>query len=274
MKFLRYWYVGLLGCAVLQAPMAAQESPREWVEPRTGMAFVWVPKGCFTMGTSEKFSPGGDTEWRHLLPKGGVDMTADEKPAHQVCVDGFWIGKHEVRVSDWAMRPADPEVLGDALPVVGVSWGQAQDFAMRLSDGTSLYRLPTEAEWEYACRAGAASEAFPSFDSLVDRAWYEDNEGKQVSPRPVGQLAANAFGVHDMLGNVWEWVADDYQPDGYRQHTLYNPAVLTGGALKVIRGASHRSTHGVVRCANRSSYAADNGMTTIGVRLVRIERGK
>lgn len=276
MRMRQAWWVALAG-GLLAAGLAgavsadAGSAVREWVEPRTGMVFVWVPKGCGPMGTAERHLPDDNDVWRQVLPRRDYDKTADEKPRHEVCVGGFWMAKYELRRGEWAAvmggdAPASPE-----LPVSGVSWAAAREFAERLSaDSGHRYRLPTEAEWEYACRAGQGDAPYPTFDSLVGVAWYTDNEGRLDAPRLGGLFPANAFGLHDMLGNVWEWVEDDYVVDGYKRHTLNDPLVRDPQAAgKVIRGGSHRSMYDAVRCAKRSAYLPDASMPTIGLRLVR-----
>jgi formylglycine-generating enzyme required for sulfatase activity len=159
------------------------------------------------------------------------------------------------------------------LPAARVTWEQAQAYAVRLterSDGRDRYRLPTEAEWEYACRAGAATESLLSSSDEVKVAWFEKTTEQKIEPQPVGQLAANAFGLYDMLGNVWEWVQDSYVADGYTRHTLYDPLVESPGADRVIRGGSYRSEAVLVRCAKRAFYAPADTLGTIGFRLVRV----
>lgn len=257
----------------LTAPAAADANadPKLWVEPRTGMPFVWVPKGCGLIGTAERFLADDNDTWRDVLPSRDYDKAADEKPRHEVCTGGFWMGRYEVRRSEWhAVMGGEAQAMPE-LPVSGMAWTDARKFAEMLSAGSGYqFRLPTEAEWEYACRAGQGDAPFPTFDSLVGQAWYTSNEGRLDSPRQGGLFPANAFGLYDMLGNVWEWVEDDYVADGYKRHALYDPLVRDAQAAgKVIRGGSHRSMHDAVRCSKRSSYAPDASMPTIGFRLVR-----
>ena len=261
--------LGLMLCTGAQA----QNGPRTWIEPQTGLPFVWIPKACFQMGTDEKVSLPPDTMFRHL--RAAPDLAADEHPRHEVCVDGFWISKYETRNADWRriMGPTTGTGTGAPdLPVSGVTWSQARAFAERLgaTPGAAFrFRLPTEAEWEYACRGGAAEESVPTGREAVDRAWYNKNEDGAAAPRPVGKLAANGFGVHDMLGNVWEWVDDGYLADAYAQHALFDPRAGESAADRVIRGGSHRSEPMHMRCANRGLYPAGEGLPTLGFRLVR-----
>jgi formylglycine-generating enzyme required for sulfatase activity len=209
--------------------------------------------------------------FRHL--PAARDLAVDEHPRHEVCVEGFWISKYETRNADWRRIMGPKTGTGAAdLPVSGVTWSQARTFAERLGAGSGSkfsFRLPTEAEWEYACRGGEAEESVPTGREASDRAWYNKNEDGTAAPRPVGKLAANAFGLHDMLGNVWEWVDDGYVADAYARHDLFDPRVGESAAGRVIRGGSHRSEPMHMRCANRGRYAADESLPTLGFRLVR-----
>ena len=247
-------------------------APATWKEPLSGMEFVAVPKGCFQMGNSpavvfrEKFAG---------LPLSYHDTPFnDELPRHEACVDAFWMGRHEVRNDEWQRVMGGPRPARPDAPIANVTWEQATAFAARLTErsgGKHRFRLPTEAEWEYACRAGASDEIVPTLGDLADRAWYVvEPDGIRNETQPVGKLAPNAFGLHDMLGNVWEWVQDGYQADAYQRHELFNPATPASGSSRVIRGASFRSEPIHVRCARRNQYAATDSLRTIGLRLVRI----
>lgn len=266
-------YLPLVLGLVLSTGAHAQTAGQTWTEPKTGLPFVWVPKGCFQMGTEQNIPPPEDTLWPHLGP--ARNLASDEQPRHEVCVDGFWISKFETRKGDWQrIMGAKVESQGAKLPVAGVSWAQARSFAERLtgaSGGKFRFRLPTEAEWEYACRAGSKDEPVPSGREATDRAWYNKNEDGKATPREAGKLAANAFGLHDMLGNVWEWAEDSYRADAYARHALYNPRSDGATDSRVIRGGSHRSEAVQMRCAKRGNYPAAETLGTVGFRLVRSE---
>lgn len=242
-----------------------------WQEPGTGMVFVAIPKGCFQMGSAQPVEPPADTMWHEI---GYVGKLSDnEKPRHEVCVDAFWLGRYEVTVKAWrAVMGGAADGRGDDAPMAGLSWEQARLFAQRLGERSGQrLRLPTEAEWEYACRAGATAEALPERSQLAQQARYGlgSPTAAEAVADPVGRLAANAFGLHDMLGNVWEWVADSYHVNGYARHSLYNPRVDSASAQHVIRGGSFRTEFAQVRCSRRGHQPAAESLNTIGFRLVR-----
>lgn len=261
----------LAAAAASAAPAAPPAPATRWIEPHTGMPFVALPKGCFQMGSSASSMNMVDESLQPFR----ASLAADEQPRHEVCVDAFQIGQFEVRASDWVKVMGENPPYGSGMaPAGGVSYNAAQELARRLtqlSAGEHLFRLPTEAEWEYACRAGQDKDKLPLRDNLVDVAWYSVAGHRIAQPSEVGRLEANAWGLYDMLGNVWEWVADGYQSDAYARHALYNPLQKgVPGGERVIRGASHRSAYIELRCANRSSYPADDALSQIGLRLVRI----
>jgi formylglycine-generating enzyme required for sulfatase activity len=245
-------------------------SPAIWREPNTGMAFVALPKGCFQMGSTAKALE----DINPLVKRLGSTLIADEHPRHEVCVDAFFMGQTEVRASHWhKVMGKNPPAGSDKAPAGGLQFAAAQEFARRLtalSKGRYQFRLPTEAEWEYACRAGDKQESQPYDGERVAGAWYSESGLRTQQPSAVARLPANAWGLHDMLGNVWEWVADGYQANGYAKHGLYNPLQQEAqNGERVIRGASHRSEYMQVRCANRASYPAAETLDVIGLRLVR-----
>ncbi|MDB4444681.1 PEGA domain-containing protein, partial [bacterium] len=173
--------------ATLKAAQASNAGrPSEvWRESVTGMEFVWVPGGCYEMGCGSWTS----------------DCDGDEKPVHEVCVDGFWMGKYEVTQGQWKLvMGSNPSHFkkGDNYPVELVSWNDAKGFKRKLSSmnrGKYTFRLPTEAEWEYACRSGGQPEEYAG-GSDVDRVgWYLDNSGH--STHPVGTKTANGLGIYD-----------------------------------------------------------------------------
>jgi len=250
---------------------------KTWTDPVTGMAFVRVPKGCFEMGCGS---------WTN-------NCDSDEKPVHKVCLDGFWMGKNEVTIGDyrkflqdggddsgvdWAdsdcpLRKGGAYALtknkfgsSNRQPMVEVNWHGAKAFAEWLSRKTGeRFRLPTEAEWEYACRSGGKAEKYAGGSDANRVAWYDSNSGG--SSHPVGTKEPNGLGIYDMSGNVWEWCADRYGK--YSSGSQKNPKGPSGGSNRVIRGGSWVSLPRDVRCGLR--YVIRPGYTgyDLGFRLVR-----
>ncbi|MBF0157765.1 MAG: formylglycine-generating enzyme family protein, partial [Magnetococcales bacterium] len=223
----------------------------EWRHAGSGLLFSYLPGGCFTMGQD----------------RGPVD----ERPAHEVCLDGFWMGRHEVTRGIYSrLMRHDPSQSGkgEELPVENVSWREVQEFIVRLERlGGGRFRLPTEAEWEYACH-GRTGQTWCGDEDPARVAWFEGS-GK-VSPQPVGRLAANGFGLFDMSGNVWEWVADWYDGPYARGDGLKNPTGATTGVTKVIRGGAWRGDAAHVRSWVRGRLAPERGSSVVGFRLVAI----
>ena len=199
-----------------------REAGESWTNSR-GMEFVWVPARSFLMGSPK------DKEWRF-----------NGECQHEVRIsEGFWMGRYAVTQGEWVavmgMNPSKFSYGGTRYPVENVSWHQVQAFIRRLNERESasryVYRLPAEAEWEYAARAGTPGVRHGELDEI---AWYSENSGKRT--HPVGQKRANAWGLHDMLGNVAEWVGDWY--DGYPSGPVTAPRGPQSGSHRVLRGGS------------------------------------
>lgn len=255
---------------VLFFARAVYAKQADWVEPVTGMAFISVPKGCFQMGTSPNALDGVG----ELLQPFRDDIIADEQPQHEVCLNAFWIGKTEVTASDWLKVMGESPSTGEGQePAGSISFEEANKFAKKLTSLSKMkyhFRLPTEAEWEYACRANESKNILPYRANKIGVAHYSVNGYHILKPAEVGQLEANTWGLFDMLGNVWEWTSDAYQSDAYQHHPLFNPKIEEAEAgARAIRGASHRSNDIEVRCGNRSFYSEKNTLSHIGLRLVR-----
>ncbi len=206
-----------------------------------GMEFMYIPAGDFMMGDSTK---------------------------HKVTISqAFFMGRTEVTQAQWqAVMGNNPSSFKDCpnCPVESVSWEEAQQFVSKLNgqnDGYK-YRLPTEAEWEYACRAGTTGDYAGSIDSM---GWYDANSGKTT--HQVGQKQANAWGLYDMHGNVWEWVEDWYGE--YPSGSVTNPTGASSGSDRVIRGGGWYILGRDLRSAIRSYYAPSFRSNYLGFRLVR-----
>ena len=247
--------------AAEEAQRRVEESRRMAEEARkkaeaviAAMEFVWIPAGEFRMGSTS--SRGDD----------------NERPRTRVRISrGFFLGKYEVTQELWqAVMGTNPSRFSDCdrCPVERVSWDDAQAFVERLnarSTGTS-YRLPTEAEWEYAARAGRRGNDYP--EDLDSIAWHEGNSGDRT--HPVGQKAPNAWGLHDMLGNVREWVEDWYGE--YPGGAVTDPEGPSTGSARVARGGSWSGRARSCRAAGRFYASPGARHLSIGLRLLRIEQ--
>ncbi|MDX9945538.1 MAG: formylglycine-generating enzyme family protein [Azonexus sp.] len=239
---------------------------------KIGITMVDIPAGSFLMGSCKPPANCSNAD---------PDAYDVEIPQHRVNVRAFQMGKTEVTLGQFKKFIAAAgrtELLsgdfmkynayGDNTPVVEVSWHDAQDFIKWLNsvDGGG-YRLPSEAEWEYACRAGGQHK-YCGGNDLNALGWYDDNSGKR--PRPVGGKQANAFGLHDMSGNVYEWV-QDCQNHSYRGAPTDGSAWTSGECdARVLRGGSWFNVAKVARAANRSIfYLAGSRNFINGFRLAR-----
>jgi len=232
-----------------------------WTDPVTGMAFVWVPGGSFEMGCGS---------WAGSLLLFG-DCQNNETPVHTVRLAGFWLGKFEVTQGQWQKVMGDnPSVYknGDDYPVDSVSWLDAKEFLSRLNaQGTARFRLPTEAEWEYAARSGGKPEKYAGGDDLDRVAWYDDNSNKMA--HPVGTKAPNGLGLYDMSGNVWEWCEDEFAAS-YPASAQDNPVVTGSGLGRVVRGGSWLYYPSRLRTAGRFRSPPGERFSDRGFRVVRV----
>jgi formylglycine-generating enzyme required for sulfatase activity len=233
------------------SPSASDDSSR--LVNSLGMTFGRIPAGEFRMGSTD-----GD---------------GDERPVHTVRISQpFYLGIHAVTQGQWeAVMGTNPSrFTGDPnRPVEQVSWEDAQAFIGRLNarEGHTRYRLPTEAEWEYAARAGSTAAYYFGDDSrrLGEYAWYGENAGGQT--HPVGTLQPNAWGLYDMYGNVWEWVQDWYGE--YTAEPVTDPQGPAAGSVRVIRGGSWDSDARNCRSAGRAPIAPGTRSDDLGFRLLR-----
>jgi len=227
-----------------------------WTEPTTGMEFVWVPGGCFQMGS----------------PPQEAGRFDNEGPVHEVCVDGFWMGKYEITQGQWSkVMGGNPSYFkkGERHPVEQVSWNDIKSFISRLSSANPgvKFSLPSEAQWEYACRSGGKPEKYCGGNNVDGLAWYSGNSGS--STHPVGTKSPNGLGLYDMSGNVWEWCEDVYDKNGYSSHSRQNPLSTGGGSYRVFRGGSWISEPRYVRSADRNGGGPGNRGNDLGARLLR-----
>ena len=232
-------------------PAADRDAPLRAGETRVfdGIGFVWVPAGEFRMGSTSS------------------EAYSNEQPVTQVRISrGFWLGQYEVTQAEWqGVMGTDPEFFDcGQCPVRWVSWNDAQEFIRSLNgrSGGNRYRLPTEAEWEYAARAGTTEDRYGNLDAI---SWYEGNS--EVSMHPVGQKAPNAWGLYDMLGNAGEWVEGWY--GGYTGGTVTDPWGPGVASDRVFRGGGGYSSARFCRSSLRISAPPDTYNITLGFRLLR-----
>ena len=239
------------------APANAAESKGEArVNPRDDLKYVWIPPGTFVMGCSP-----GDSE-----------CESNEKPPRQVTLTkGFWLGQTVVTVAAYKRFTAAtgkvihqapfsrPVWSNEQMPMVGVTWDEAKAYC-EWAGG----RLPTEAEWEYAARAGSIEERYGPIDEI---AWYEGNSG--LKAHEVGQKRPNAFGLCDMLGNVFEWVNDRYDEKYYQSSPSQDPPGPASGGFHVLRGGSWAQIPVYVRVSYRTRGDFASSFFDIGFRCAR-----
>ena len=224
-----------------------------------GMEFVWVPAGEFRMGSTEL----------RVGPMSVADFYG-ETPVTQVRISrGFWLGKYEVTQDEWAaVMGSNPSTFSGCgrCPVEEVSWDDVQGFIQRLNRqaGRAVYRLPTEAEWEYAAHAGTTGDRYGNLDAI---AWYESNSG--FHSHPVGQKAPNAWGLHDTIGNVWEWVEDWY--GAYPGGAVTDPRGPGSGSGRVSRGGGWHHDEIGVRAFARFRREPGYRFDSLGFRLPRTQ---
>jgi formylglycine-generating enzyme required for sulfatase activity len=220
-----------------------------------GMEFVLIPAGSFTMGADQNFE----------------EANYDETPQHRVTISKpFYLGKYEVTIGEWvAVMGNNPSKFkGQSNPVEQVSWDDAQVFIHRLNqkEGHNRYRLPTEAEWDYAARAGSTGAYCFGNDAgqLEMYAWYDDNSWET---HPVGQKQPNAWSLYDMHGNVFEWVQDWYSDTYYRSSPSSDPAGPSSGSARVNRGGGWDDNAGDCRSAYRDRSSPAYRNVYLGFRL-------
>ncbi|NKB66387.1 MAG: SUMF1/EgtB/PvdO family nonheme iron enzyme [Candidatus Latescibacteria bacterium] len=245
---------------VFLIPWSGQAQPRVEIQVGDGvpMAFIWIEPGTFAMGS----------------PPGESGRFSDEGPVHQVTISqGFWLGQFEVTQAQWlAVMEDNPSYFeGPSRPLELVAWNDIQTFIGRLNEaaGAPLYRLPSEAEWEYAARAGSATRwAFgDDEEQLGQYAWYDGNNSS-FATKDVGTRLPNAWGLFDMHGNVWEWCQDRYDSDYYLHSPAVDPPGPEGGFRRVPRGGGFFSEAHLLRSALRLGTSPSFRGNYLGARLV------
>lgn len=271
-----------IGCS---AKDISQEEIRTYRDPIVGMEFVFIPGGCFEMGS----------------PTDELDRRDGEGPVHEVCVDSFYLGKYEVTNAQYSIydpahqsknsqdgkttsRNRGAMLFGEKQPVVEVSWVDANSFASWLGEKNGkVFRLPSEAEWEYAARATTKSSRYwgnnPDsactyanvMNDIYTKTWpfpgFHCEDGFHGTS-PVGTFSPNKFGLYDMIGNAWEWTNDWYDKGYYSVSPKNNPMGPTTGLYRVLRGGSWGSAPFLARTANRMPDPPNKHNVYNGFRLL------
>jgi formylglycine-generating enzyme required for sulfatase activity len=239
-------------------------------DPATDMEMVFVKGGCFQMGD--------------LYGDGKVVSNASdnvEEPVHEVCVGDFYIGKYEVTQGQWKKimgsnpsRASAHVCVARNCPVADVSWSDVQDFIAKLNSrsGGDRYRLPTEAEWEYAARSGGKVQRYSGGNDIDAVSWFSENSGFRIDPErpvvhPVGTKAPNGLGIHDMSGNLWELTNDWYAANYYSTSPRDNPTGPASGEERVKRGGCASGLAANSRVSRRSTFSEP--LPLEGFRLMR-----
>jgi formylglycine-generating enzyme required for sulfatase activity len=270
------WLTALvLDSLLAQEPVGKRYALLKEITNSIGMRLVLIPAGKFLLGSSES----------------DHDANQDEKPQHKVEITkAFYLGKYEVTrgqfrkfVADNGYKTTSEKTGGratwrdpginqtDEHPVVWVTWPDAKAFCDWLSQKEGKnYRLPTEAEWEYSCRAGTTTrfQSGDNADSLKRVARFGLNYDQGTAP--VGQLEPNAFGLYDMNGNVWEWCADWYDLNYYRSSPAQDPHGPSAGSLRVFRGSTCFGKPRDCRAASRFRGVPASRIDVLGFRVVLV----
>lgn len=238
-----------------------------WYEPLTRMGMVWVPAGSFRMGS----------------PLSEKEREEDEGPLHIVTLDGFWMGQFPVTQGQWQkVMGTNPSrfKIGDHYPVEYVSWRDAQVFIKKINEhheGGCRFALPTEAQWEYACRAGTNTPFYFGDNLNTDQANFNGHLPYGDGPiglyrektTPVGTFPPNSFGLFDMHGNVWEWCSDRYGGE-YSSTKISNPKGPSSGVSRVLRGGCWNDGAWICRSAYRNLSSPSSRHSYTGFRLTML----
>lgn len=247
--------LGTLLCAFVLAMLNAScttDNKKHFTVNGVTFTMISVEGGTYTMGANE-----------------GEGVEKDESPEHSVTVDDFAIGETEVTQELWtAVMGKNPSgyTTNVQLPVESVNWFECQAFIEKLNELTGeKFRMPTEAEWEFAARGGNKSKGYlySGSDSIAEVAWYQDNADNVT--HPVKEKKPNELGLYDMSGNVWEWCSDWYAD--YSPEAATNPTGPQNGNCRVVRGGSWLVDPAICRSTDRSFGAPKGGGCILGLRL-------
>jgi len=238
---------------VTSEPSQPTPTPPAMIRNSIGMRFKLIPAGSFMMGSNSS------------------NADDDESTIHRVTISRpFYIGVYEVTQEQYesVMGINPSHFRGSNRPVESVSWNDAVEFCRRLSQMEGVtYRLPTEAEWEYACRANTTTDYYWGSDSAERYTWYGQNSGYQT--HDVGQKRPNAWGLHDIAGNVWEWCSDWYDEDYYSRSPSRDPQGPSSGERRVLRGGSWSDYPRYLRVSYRNWFSPVNRLNYNGFRCIR-----
>lgn len=256
-----FFILNFIAIVAISLPILAQQpNPPKAFTNSLGMKFAWIPPGTFTMGSSKDEKDRGDNEFPHE-----VTLTK-----------GFYMGVYAVTQEEWSqfMLTNYSEFKGRKnLPVDNVSWEDCQEFIKRLREKDKRpYRLPTEAEWEYACRVGTTTP-FHFGETITTEQANFDGEAVAGSAKgefrgqtmPVGTFPANAWGLHEMHGNVWQWCHDWY--GDYPKKSVVDPQGADAGRIRVLRGGAWDSDRFGCRSAFRFAFNPSSRRSYFGLRL-------
>jgi len=255
----------ILAIYMASVGVASDNEKKEITIKLTGgadMEMVWINPGTFIMGSPENESNRESNETQH-------EVTISK---------GFWLGKYEITQSQWESvmntRPWEGQVFVKNIPnhpAVYISWNDIQSFIAKLNEAekTDKYRLPTEAEWEYACRAGTASAYSFGDDKIEDYVWFGKNtyDLGNMFAQAVGQKKPNQWGLYDMHGNVWEWVQDYYGL--YPDKPQADPKGAESGDTRIFRGGSFYYIAYLTRSAYRGYNSPTHKLFNLGARLLK-----
>lgn len=251
------------------AQHAIANHPSDYVSVgKTRLVLIHIPPGTFWMGTNQVLR--ADDYWK--LCSSCPPRNDGERPLHQVTISrDFWMGQFDVTQRQWQEvmggNPAYFQAAGPDAPVEQVSWNDVQLFLAKLNVAQDQWtvRLPTEAEWEYAARAGTTGDTYGPLDEI---AWYRANGSRTT--HPVGRKLPNAFGLYDMLGNVWQWCQDWFGP--YPSGPSTDPVGAAKGDKRVTRGGCFYCDAIHERAARRNRDLEEHSSRSIGFRIVAIPR--